>query len=139
MMRQRLMAMLPRFFVIVAAVVILGAALGAGSALAAKGGIGASGKGNGGTIATLVVSPDPVAAYTHPTVSGAGFKAGESLLVGIPGDLRFTSVTADSTGAISFEYTARDLVPGSYSMEAWGQARKGYWVFKAGSNFTVVP
>ena len=140
-MRQRVIAMFPRIFAIVAVVVILGAALGAGSALAAKGGgKGKPGNGGNGTSATLTVSPNPVPAYTDPTVTGAGFEAGKSLLVGIPGDLRFTSVTADSTGAFSFVYTARSLYPGyTYHMEAWGNGKGKTWVLKASTSFTVVP
>jgi hypothetical protein len=97
------------------------------------------GKGGGGTsTASLTVSPNPVPAYTHPTVSGTGFKAGETLLVGIPGDWSFTRITADSGGAFSFVYTARELSPATYTMEAWGQANSGKWVFRASVTITAV-
>ncbi len=89
--------------------------------------------------ATLVVTPDPVPAYTHPTVTGVGFESSAELLVGIPGDLKFTRVTADSIGAFSFLYTARDLAPGyTYSMEVWGQRQGNKWVLIVSTTFEVV-
>ena len=84
MMKQRVVAMIPRLMVMLAAVAILGGALGAGSALAdkavdgihhhaEKNGNGGNG-GNGGTQATLTVSPNPVIAGGDLTISGSGFK-----------------------------------------------------------------
>jgi hypothetical protein len=133
MMKQRLMAMLPRFFAIVAVVVILGAALGAGSALAAKGGSagkGNGGKGHGGTTATcttcvLTVSPNPMPVHTQPTVSGTGFAPGVNFFVRVNGDIFYTIVTPDSSGSFSFVYTYKDLyAPGTYAMVAWNGSGK---------------
>src|SRR4030067_777117 len=86
------------------------------------------------TLATLSVTPDPVPARTNPTVSGTGFTSGKELLVGIPGDLRFTRMTPDSTGSFSFVDTARQLVPATYTIEAWGQRGKN-WELKASTLF----
>lgn len=89
--------------------------------------------------ATLTVTPDPVPAYTHPTVAGTGFEPSGTLLVGIPGDLRFTNVTVGSSGSFSFLYTARDLYAGyTYTMEAWGQGHGNEWVLIASSAFEVI-
>ena len=143
MMKQKRIVTISRIFAIVVVVAILAATFGAGSVLAAKGGIkgkpGGGNGGNGNTAATLTVAPNPVPAYTHPTVTGTGFKSGKEVLVGIPGDLRFTSVTPDSTGAFSFIYTARTLAPDTYTMEAWVAERKGKWVMKTSLSFSVVP
>ncbi len=147
MVKRNRIATMSRIFAIVAVVVILGAALGAGTALAAKGGVkgkpggngGGGGGGNGDAVATLTVSPDPVPAFTHPTVTGTGFKPGETVYVGIPGDLRFTAVTADGSGSFSFMYTDRDLKPWTYTMEALGDGKgKVKWVVRASVTFQVV-
>ena len=143
-MKQKRIVTMPRIFAILVVVAILGVTLGAGSALAARGGItgkpGGGGNGGNGTTATLTVSPNPVPAYTHPAVSGTGFTSGKELLVGIPGDLRFTRVTPDGNGSFSFVYTARSLYPGyTYTMEAWGNGKGQTWELKASISFTVVP
>src|SRR4030042_1657801 len=82
------------------------------------------------TLASLTITPDPVPVGIDPTVNGAGFNQNTNLLVGIPGDLRFQSVTTDSTGAFSFVYTGRELIQVTYTMEAWGRRGK-MWELKA--------
>ena len=90
------------------------------------------------TPAVLDVSPDPVPAFSDPTVTGRGFSSREEVLVGIPGDLRFKRLTPSSTGTFSFVYEARSLYPGySYTMEAWVNVRKGKWELQAARTFSV--
>jgi hypothetical protein len=141
MMKQRVIAMLPRMFAIVAVVVILGAALGAGSALAAKGGNG-SGKGNGGngdkTVATMTVSPDPVPLGTAVTITGSGFKPGP-VVVAVDWNYPYDTVMADSAGSFTYVYS-RPLDPGFHGVLAYqqGKGKKGMEL-KAYTSFTVEP
>ena len=90
---------------------------------AARGG----GKGGGKpstSSATMSVSPNPApVGITAVTVSGAGFKAGEGLLVGIPGVFPGYGITADSSGNFTFTYSKSGDAPfsaGTYPFEAWG-------------------
>lgn len=148
MVKQRVIAMLPRIFAIVAVVVILGAALGAGSALAAKGGIkgkpgGNGGNGHGGNgdngSATLVLAPDPVAAYDEYVVTGSGFTPNAFVSVGVkhPDATYWTTVMTDGDGAFSFTKTAKG--PGEVIHEAYQQKSKRCWEMKASATLTVVP
>ena len=142
--RNRIVTM-SRIFAIVAIVVLLGAALGAGTALAAKGGVkgkpngnGGNG-GNGGSYATLTVSPNPVAAFGGYVVSGSGFSANELVSVGIRhADATYWStVTTDGNGAFSFTRTAKG--PGDVVHEAYQQKNKRSWEMKASVTLTVMP
>jgi hypothetical protein len=129
MMKQRVIAMLPRIFAIVAVVVILGAALGAGSALAAKGGVkgkpGGNGNGNHGPAATLTVSPDPVACCGAVfSGSGSGYFPSSFAYVNIhtPRTLYATSVATDASGNMYFEHPTAE--PGTYTVEVFQYKRK---------------
>jgi hypothetical protein len=115
MEKQRVVVMMPRLLAILAVVVILGAALGAGSALAARGGIkgkpdgngGNGGKNNGG-YGVCYVTPDPVAAGDDYTIVGSDFKAGQLLGVQIKDSTGTTvfNVSADATGSFSLSWHA---------------------------------
>ena len=82
----------------------------------------ARGGGKPSTGATLSVSPNPASVgITEVTVSGRGFKAGESLLVGIPGVWPGYAPTPDSEGNFTFTYSkSAPFSAGTYPFEAWG-------------------
>jgi hypothetical protein len=122
---------------ILGAVVIIGAAaISAGPTFAAKGGKG--GHQTGGGTASLTVTPNPLPAYTQPTVSGTGFGAGETVFVGIPGDVPYTTVTADGTGAFTMVYTRNVIyVPYTYTMEALSGGSNGIFTVRASTTFVV--
>jgi len=130
MMKQRVIAMIPRLLVLVAVAVLLVAALSAAPSEAARGGKGNGGRGHGGTTATcttcvLTVSPNPMPVHTQPTVSGTGFAPGVNYFVQVNGDIFYTIVTPDSSGSFSFVYTYKDLyAPGTYAMVAWNGSGK---------------
>ena len=143
--KAKMIALMPRLLAIVAVVVILGAALAAGTALAAKGGVkgkpngnGGNG-GNGGSYATLTVSPNPVAAFGEYVVSGSGFSANDLVSVGIrhTDATYWTTVTTDGNGAFSFTRTAQG--PGDVVHEAYQQKNKRSWEMKASITLTVMP
>jgi hypothetical protein len=97
---------------------------GAGSVLAAKGGNGGGGKPSG-TSATLVVTPDPVAAGGAVyTVTGSGYPPGQlvPIALGNPGCCVSFNVLADSAGNIRFERTTG--FAGTYSIKAYKVGRK---------------
>lgn len=136
-MKQRAIATMPRFLMVLAVVVVLGAALSAGSALAAKGGNGKGGRGGGGPSATLTVSPDPAVAGSDFTISGSGFNANKTVIVGVSGFLPFETLTADGSGSFVTSYT-RDLQPGTYTLLGYQEKGKR-WVVKASLTFEVGP
>ncbi len=147
MVKRNRIATMSRIFAIVAVVVILGAALGAGTALAAKGGVkgkpggngGGGNGGNGGAVATLTVSPNPVSAFGGYVVSGSGFSANELVSVGIrhTDATYWSTVTTDGNGAFSFTRTAKG--PGYVVHEAYQQKNKRSWEMKASVTLTVMP
>jgi hypothetical protein len=98
----------------------------AGSAFAAKptssGGGGShkgGGSGSAGT-ATLVVSPDPVAANSDFRVSGCGYKPGGGVQLNLyaPGTTSVWAVTADSAGCLPLGYGWAPGVTGTATLKA---------------------
>lgn len=122
-----------RVAAVLGAVAILGAAaMSVDSTYAARGGK----KGGGQTTSTakLTVTPNPLPAYTQPTVSGSGFAAGETVYLSTPGELRYTTVTANSAGAFSVVYSQTVFsVPGTYTMDA----RNAVAAVRASASFVV--
>ncbi|MEE8346370.1 MAG: hypothetical protein V3S20_03380 [Dehalococcoidia bacterium] len=142
-MEQNKILTISRIFAIVAVVAILGATLGAGSVLAAKGGIkGKPDGGNGGNggnggkeTATMTVSPNPVATGVAITVTGSGFGAKKTVYVGLQGYFNMVPVTTDGNG--SFSLTSPGLtLPGTYTYVAMVYSHKS-WVIAASAQFEV--
>lgn len=142
MMRQRVIAMLPRIFVIVAVVVILGAALGAGSVLAAKGGTKGKPEGNdnGHRTATLwtepAINPYPAHGFDF-TVRGSGFNPDSTVHVsfGSTGCCLAFSVGADSDGEIGFSWTT--AAPATYTFRAYQDLKGHKWSVYAETHVEV--
>ena len=123
MVKRNRIATMSRIFAIVAVVVILGAALGAGTALAAKGGVKGKPGGNGGnggngeTYATLTVSPNPAPAWTWFQAEGCGYVTGKVVNILVKsGATAFFGVGVDANGCISFMHSTG--APGTYTVEA---------------------
>ncbi len=143
MVKRNRIATMSRIFAIVAVVVILGAALGAGTALAAKGGVkgkpdgnGGNG-GNGGTYATLTVSPDPAPANWYFHAEGCGYVTGKmvNILVKDNGSTAFFGVGVDGNGCISFDSFTGS--PGSYTLEAYQNLKGKKQTLMASTTFAV--
>ena len=123
--------MIRRLLILVALAAILGAAVGAGPVLAAKGGKGkGNGGGNGGngTTAMLWIEPDtqPFPPYGYGfTVQGSGFNASSTVHVSLVNNgsccLTFNA-ESNSSGEISFPWTTGPA--GTYTFSAY-QDRKG--------------
>ena len=126
-MKQKRIVTMPRIFAILVVVAILGATLGAGSALAAKGGIagkpGGGGNGGNGTTATLTVSPNPVIAGGDLTVTGSGFKPDQWIYFSTTCYGSF-NVAVDSAGNTSFTRPA-PIGPGRCTFDAYQNGGKG--------------
>ena len=110
-----------------------------GTALAGKPTGGAGGGGHGGKggsySATLVVSPNPVAAGGATfSVTGSGFPHDGMVGISIanPGCCLAFNVAANSSGAISFSYTTGSA--GSYVLKAY---KYGTTTIIAQTTFTV--
>ena len=123
-MKQKRIVTMPRIFAILVVVAILGVTLGAGSALAARGGItgkpGGGGNGGNGTTATLTVSPNPVpccGAVFDGT--GTGFFPSSFAYVNIhtPQSLYATSVATDAAGNVFFQHATAE--PGTYTVQVY--------------------
>jgi hypothetical protein len=104
-----------------ALIAMLVVALMAGTAFAGKGGNGGGGHGKpgGGTLtATLVVSPNPAAAYSDFQYSGCGYTPGGGVQFNLyaPGVTHIWAQTADSAGCITgFSWAS---APGSARLDA---------------------
>jgi len=125
--KQKRIVTMSRIFAIVAVVVILGAALGAGSALAAKGGNG-KGKvgdhGHGGA-PTLTVTPTPPAEVGQwGVVAGEGFPKDTSVFVVITDS---PSLLEKTDRAGSFETGVAFAEAGSYTFSACYLQKNGRW------------
>lgn len=99
----------------------IGSPISGDPVLAARGDRGGGGGGKpGGTTATLVVTPNPVAAggATY-TVTGTGYPAGKLVAValGNPGCCVAFNVAADATGKINFQRTTG--FPGTYTLKTY--------------------
>ena len=146
MVKQRMIAMMPRLLAILAVVVILGATLGAGSALADKPVDGihhhAKKTGNvatGATVATLTLAPNPVGTDSGYVVTGSGFKPNTFVTVGIrePDEEWWQPATTDGSGSFSFTWTA-DSLPGSVVHDAYQPKNSGRYELMASATLTVV-
>ena len=110
----------------------------AGTAFAAKGGGGTGGHGKPGgsgwtATATLVVSPDPAAAYSDFKYSGCGYtpNAGVQFNLYAPGVTHIWAQTADSAGCITgFSWAS---APGSARLDAL----EGSTTLVARTTFTI--
>ena len=120
--------MIRRILILVALAAILGAAVGAGPVLAAKGGKGKGNGGGNGTTAMLWVEPDtqPFPPYGYGfTVQGSGFNANSIVHVSFTNDnccLTFNA-ESNSSGEISFPWRTGNT--GTYTFSAY-QDRKGH-------------
>jgi hypothetical protein len=102
---------------------------------ASHGGGGGGGKPPRGSTATLLVTPDPVAAGGSVySVTGSGYGAGAMVAVNLatPGCCLAFNVLADSTGHISFETTTNGA--GTYTVKTY---RYGTTTLLASKTFTV--
>ena len=129
MVKQRVVALMPRLFAILAVVVILGAALSAGATLAAppegKGGGNGKGGGKNSVTATLTLSPNPVpAGGAIFSGSGSGYFPSSFAYVNIhtPQTVYSTSVATDASGNVYFEHATAE--PGTYTVEVFQYKRK---------------
>ncbi len=106
---------------LVLAIGIMGSALAAGPALAAKGGNGVRGGGkghNGGTsTATCSVTPNPLPILTWGTFNGSGFAPTSNIgfTVSGPTGTVMGFLTADATGSFSAPFYAGS-VAGTYTV-----------------------
>ena len=122
-MKQKRIVTMPRIFAILVVVAILGATLGAGSALAARGGIAGKPNGGNGTTAAMTVSPNPVIAGGDLTVTGSGFKPGQWIYFSTTCYGSF-NVAVDSAGNTSFTRPA-PIGPGRCTFDAYQNGGKG--------------
>ncbi len=143
MVKRNRIATMSRFFAIVAVVVILGAALGAGTALAAKGGVKGKPDGNGGGggngdtyTATLTVSPNPASAWTWFQAEGCGYVTGKVVNILVKnGATAFFGVGVDANGCISFTHSTG--APGTYTVEAHQNLKGKKQTLMASTTFAV--
>ena len=145
MVKRNRIATMSRIFAIVAIVVLLGAALGAGTALAAKGGVkgkpggngGGGNGGNGGSYATLTVSPNPApAGGAVVDASGSGYNpsAGAYINIHTPNSLYVYTRGTDSEGNLSFFFNTAE--PGTYTVKVY-QYKGKKLVLKAQADLVV--
>jgi hypothetical protein len=122
-----------------ALIAMLVVALMAGTAFAGKGGSGGTGGGGhgkpgGGTLtATLVVSPNPAAAYSDFQYSGCGYTPGGGVQFNLyaPGVTHIWAQTADSAGCITgFSWAS---APGTAKLDALA----GSTTLVASTTFTI--
>ena len=123
MMKQKRIVTMSRIFAILVVVAILGATLGAGSALAAKGGITGKPGGGGNGSAVLTVSPNPVIAGGDLTVTGSGFKPDQWIYFSTTCYGSF-NVAVDSAGNTSYTRPA-PIGPGRCTFDAYQNGGKG--------------
>lgn len=127
MTRRSMTATLLRITAIVAVVAIVGAVVGAGPVLAARGGKG-NGNGGGGrdkVTATLTLSPNPVdAGGAVFSGSGSGYYPSSFAYVNVhtPQSVYATSVATDASGNVYFEHATAE--PGTYTVEVFQYKRK---------------
>ncbi len=139
MTRRSMTATLLRISALVAVVAIVGAVVGAGPVLAAKGGNGGGkGNGNGGKgdtyAATLAVSPDPVIAGGDLTITGSGFKPDQWIYFSTTCYGSF-NVAVDSAGDTSFTRPA-PIGAATCTFDAYQSGGKGKHKFSLMATLT---
>ncbi len=116
MFTQKRLVTIPLALAIVAGAVLLFSALGSDHGTST-----AQAQGNGGD-PVLTVSPNPAPlGATSINISGSGFRAGKSLMVGPRGVIPTVTVTTDASGAFSITYTpwvSGFTYPGNYPVDA---------------------
>jgi hypothetical protein len=139
MIKQRVITMLPRIFVIVAVVVILAAAVGGGPALAAKGGNGKgkalghdNGNGNpGSTTATVFAEPNPADAGSVVHIAGCGYDAAVEVHIEHATYTEAYGVVVWASGCFDFPLTTAE--PGTYVLKAFQQGKRGLILMAEGT------
>ncbi len=133
--QERLVAMGRVLAVAAVAAVLLGATVAAGPALAGK----PSGNGgNGGSSATLAVTPDPAPLYGFVHAEGCGYVVGKAVNIYVQnggGGTRFFAVGVYDNSCISFDFYVGSA--GDHTISAYQNLKGKQQTLMASDTFTV--